>query len=97
MDEIAKKDLPHTEIQRGQTRGQNVYDNWLDSIRDILDDPDKDALDFINDFKTNLFNEEVYVYTPKGEMKILPKGATALEHLSIFTRSRISLFRYQSE
>jgi guanosine-3',5'-bis(diphosphate) 3'-pyrophosphohydrolase len=80
MDEIAEKGFAaHWKYKGVKPGGQNVYDNWLDSIRDILDDPDKDALDFINDFKTNLFNEEVYVYTPKGEMKILPKGATALD------------------
>lgn len=80
MDEIAEKGFAaHWKYKGVKPNGQNVYDNWLDSIRDILDDPEKDALDFINDFKTNLFNEEVYVYTPKGEMKILPKGATALD------------------
>ena len=44
-----------------------------------MDNSEADAIEFLNDFKTNLFNEEVYVYTPKGDMKILPKGATALD------------------
>ncbi|MEM1322118.1 MAG: RelA/SpoT family protein [Bacteroidota bacterium] len=57
----------------------NVYESWLDNVRDILENNDSDAIEFLNDFKTNLFNEEVYVYTPKGDMKILPKGATALD------------------
>lgn len=79
MDEIAERGFAAHWKYKGVSNQQDVYDNWLDSIRDILEDPDKDALDFLNDFKTNLFAEEVYVYTPKGEMRILPKGATALD------------------
>lgn len=80
MDEIAERGFAaHWKYKGVKSGSQDVYENWLDNIREILDDPDKDALDFINDFKTNLFNEEVYVYTPRGEMKILPKGATALD------------------
>ena len=80
MDEIAERGFAaHWKYKGVRKTGQNVYDTFLDSIREILDDPDKDALDFLSDFKSNLFNEEVYVYTPKGDMKILPKGATALD------------------
>lgn len=80
MDEIAERGFAaHWKYKGVKQTGQNVYDNWLDSIRDILEDPERDALDFISDFKTNLFNEEIYVYTPNGDMKILPKGATALD------------------
>jgi GTP diphosphokinase / guanosine-3',5'-bis(diphosphate) 3'-diphosphatase len=80
MDEISEKGFAaHWKYKGIKTSSQNIYNNWLDNIRDILADPEKDALEFINDFKTNLFHEEVYVYTPVGEMKILPKGATALD------------------
>lgn len=80
MDEIAERGFAaHWKYKGVKQTGQDVYDNWLDSIREILDDPDRDALDFVSDFKTNLFKEEVYVYTPNGDMKILPKGATALD------------------
>ncbi len=58
---------------------QDTYETWLDSVREIMEDREKDAFEFVSDFKTNLFSEEVFVYTPKGDMKILPKGATALD------------------
>ena len=79
MDDIAEKGFAAHWKYKGVSKQANVYDTWLDSIREILDSQHSDAVEFINDFKTNLFNEEVYVYTPKGEMKILPKGATALD------------------
>ena len=89
MDDIAErgfaahwkyKGTASKESRRPNITGErDVYELWLDNIRDILDNPEADAIEFLNDFKTNLFNEEVYVYTPKGDMKILPKGATALD------------------
>jgi GTP pyrophosphokinase len=54
-------------------------DSWLQHLRDILNNPDTDTLDFLQDFKLDLFTEEIYIYTPKGEMRVLPKGATALD------------------
>jgi guanosine-3',5'-bis(diphosphate) 3'-pyrophosphohydrolase len=56
-----------------------VYEQWLDSVREILEDPNSDALSFWAILKPTSLHEEVYVYTPKGDMKILPKGATALD------------------
>lgn len=79
MDEIAEKGFAAHWKYKGITGQPDVYDNWLDSIREIMDNPNSDALEFISDFKTNLFQEEVYVYTPKGDLKVLPKGATALD------------------
>ena len=79
MDEIAEKGFAAHWKYKGAQTSDNVYDVWLDSVRDILDNPDGDAIEFINDFKTNLFQEEVFVYTPNGDMKVLPKGATALD------------------
>ncbi len=79
MDEIAERGFAAHWKYKGVTNQQDNYDSWLDNIRDIMDDTDKDALEFISDFKTNLFSEEVFVYTPNGDMKVLPKGATALD------------------
>ncbi|MEM9917671.1 MAG: RelA/SpoT family protein [Bacteroidota bacterium] len=81
MDDIAERGFAAHWKYKGISPSSNsdVYETWLDSIRDILDNNDSDAIEFISDFKTNLFQEEVYVYTPKGDMKILPKGATALD------------------
>jgi GTP diphosphokinase / guanosine-3',5'-bis(diphosphate) 3'-diphosphatase len=79
MDEIAEKGFAAHWKYKGIKKQENVYDNWLDNIREILDTKHANALEFINDFKTNLFSEEVYVFTPKGDMRIIPKGATALD------------------
>ncbi len=79
MDDISERGFAAHWKYKGISGQQDVYDVWLDNVRDILDNPENDALTFINDFKTNLFHEEVYVYTPKGDLKILPKGATALD------------------
>ncbi len=83
MDDIAERGFAAHWKYKTEGKQQNnqpdVYENWLDNVREILDNPVHDAIEFLNDFKTNLFNEEVYVYTPKGDMKVLPKGATALD------------------
>ncbi len=79
MDEIAERGYAAHWKYKGINKVHDLYENWLDNIRDILESPHADAVEFISDFKTNLFNEEVYVYTPSGEMKILPKGASALD------------------
>ena len=79
MDDISERGFAAHWKYKGISGTQDVYEVWLDNVRDILDNPENDALQFINDFKTNLFQEEVYVYTPKGDLKILPKGATALD------------------
>ncbi len=79
MDDIAERGFAAHWKYKGMTNQDNVYDTWLDNVRELLDNKEANAIDFINDFKTNLFNEEVYVYTPKGDLKVLPKGATALD------------------
>jgi guanosine-3',5'-bis(diphosphate) 3'-pyrophosphohydrolase len=79
MDEIAERGFAaHWKYKNIKTE-DHVFDSWLDNVRDMLEHNHNDALEFISDFKTNLFQEEVYVYTPKGDMRILPKGATALD------------------
>lgn len=79
MDEIAEKGFAAHWKYKGVKKQENVYDVWLDNVRDILDTQHSNALEFLNDFKSNLFSEELYVFTPNGDMKILPKGATALD------------------
>lgn len=79
MDDIAERGFAAHWKYKGMNDQQDVYEVWLDGIREILENPNADALEFISDFKTNLFQEEVYVTTPNGDMKILPKGATALD------------------
>lgn len=79
MDEIAERGYAAHWKYKGVNNQHNVYEVWLEGIRELLENTNNDALEFLSDFKTNLFNEEVYVYTPKGDMKVLPKGATALD------------------
>ncbi len=79
MDEIAEKGFAAHWKYKGVQTVPDVFDIWLKSVREILDNPSDDAVEFINDFKTNLFAEEVFVFTPNGDMKMLPKGATALD------------------
>lgn len=79
MDDIAERGFAAHWKYKGIQDSQSVYDNWLNNVRDLLESNEGDALEFINDFKTNLFQDEVYIYTPKGDLIILPKGATALD------------------
>ena len=79
MDEIAERGFAAHWKYKGVSRHPNVYENWLDNVRGILDNNETNAIEFISDFKTNLFQDEVFVYTPKGDMIVLPKGATALD------------------
>lgn len=79
MDDIAERGFAAHWKYKGIEDNNSVYDSWLNNIRELLDDSDGDALEFVNDFKTNLFQDEVYVYTPQGDLVILPQGATALD------------------
>ncbi len=78
MDEIAEKGFAAHWKYKGQLE-DNVYDTWFARVREMLENPVDDAIDFLNDFRSNLFAEEVYVFTPKGEMRTFPKGATGLD------------------
>jgi len=80
MDEVAEKGFAaHWKYKgEGDTRENNL-DDWLAQIREVLESNDGDALSFIDDFKLNLFSEEIYIFTPNGELKTLPKGATSLD------------------
>jgi len=82
MDEIAEKGYAsHWKYKENDNSNgaDNGLDEWLGKIKDLLKNPESNALDFIDNFKLNLFNEEVYVFTPKGELRRLPAKATALD------------------
>src|ERR1700744_4511818 len=83
MNEIAEKGLAehrkYKEGSPGTAAQESKRDSWLKHLREILSNPDTDTLDFLQDFKLDLFTEEIYIYTPKGDMRVLPKGATALD------------------
>lgn len=79
MEDIAERGFAAHWKYKGHSNQPNVYEVWLDNIRELMDNKEADAIEFLDDFKTNLFQEEVYVFTPKGDMKALPKGSTALD------------------
>ena len=79
MDEIAERGFAAHWKYKGVSRQPDRYEPWLDTLRELLDGGSGDAAEFLADFKTNLFAEEVFVYTPKGDLINLPKGATALD------------------
>lgn len=83
MDEIAERGFAaHWKYKgvRGVGSNVNVFETWLNQVRETLENVGTgSAVEFLADFQSNLFSEEVHVFTPKGEMKILPDGATALD------------------
>ncbi len=80
MDEIAEKGYAaHWKYKDSNTTAESNLEKWLARVRDLLEQNDHSALDFVDDFKGNLFSEEVFVFTPKGELKTLPYGCTALD------------------
>jgi len=79
MDDIAENGFAAHWKYKEDSSGSNTLDNWLKRIREFLEDPDNDSEDFIENFKMNLFASEIFVFTPKGKMVSLPKGATALD------------------
>jgi guanosine-3',5'-bis(diphosphate) 3'-pyrophosphohydrolase len=79
MDDIAENGFAAHWKYKEDSSGSNTLDSWLQRIREFLDDPDNDSEDFIENFKMNLFASEIFVFTPKGKMVSLPKGATALD------------------
>lgn len=81
MDEIAEKGFAaHWKYKEGDEKAsENNLDHWLAQIRDVLESDSDDALEFIDNFKLNLFSEEIYIFTPNGDLKTLPKSSTALD------------------
>ena len=84
MDEIAEQGFAaHWKYKEGEdaeyTEDENELNDWLRTIKEILDDPQPDAMDFLDAIKLNLFASEIFVFTPKGEIKTMPAGCTALD------------------
>lgn len=80
MDDIAEKGFAaHWKYKENHVEEDTELDKWLQTITEILGSPDPNALDFLDTIKLNLFSSEIFVFTPKGELKTLPQGATALD------------------
>ena len=84
MDEIAEQGFAaHWKYKDGMekefTEDETELNDWLRTIKEILDDPQPDAMDFLDAIKLNLFASEIFVFTPKGEIKTMPTGSTALD------------------
>ena len=79
MDEIAEKGYAaHYKYKQGGTE-ESGLDIWLNLLKEALENSETNAVDFVEDFKMNLYSKEIFVFTPKGEIKSLPKGATSLD------------------
>lgn len=83
MDEIAEKGFAahwkYKDGDKNEQTSESELDKWLTTIKEILDDPQPDAMDFLDTIKLNLFASEIFVFTPKGDIRTLPAGATALD------------------
>ena len=85
MDEVAEQGFAaHWKYKEGEndeeyTEDETELNEWLHTIKEILDDPQPDAMDFLDAIKLNLFASEIFVFTPKGEIKTMPAGCTALD------------------
>jgi len=84
MNEVAEQGFAaHWKYKDGEqaefSEDENELNDWLRTIKEILDDPQPDAMDFLDAIKLNLFASEIFVFTPKGEIKTMPAGCTALD------------------
>jgi len=79
MNEIAEKGLAAHWKYKEDTSDESRFDKWFQQIREVLNTQDTDSVDFLQDFKTSFLAEDIYVYTPKGDVKMLPVGSTALD------------------
>ncbi|MBR3717956.1 MAG: bifunctional (p)ppGpp synthetase/guanosine-3',5'-bis(diphosphate) 3'-pyrophosphohydrolase, partial [Bacteroidaceae bacterium] len=81
MNDIAEQGFAaHWKYKDGDiAEDEGELEKWLNTIKEILDDPQPDAIDFLDTIKLNLFAQEIFVFTPKGEIKTMPQNATALD------------------
>lgn len=79
MDEIAEKGYAAHFKYKEKGQSDSGLDEWLAKIREQIQKPNSNTLDFLDEFKLNLFSHEIYTFTPSGEMKSLPRGATVLD------------------
>lgn len=93
MDEVAEKGYAAHYKYKGGGGEEHGLETWLNLLKEALENTSGNAVDFVEDFKLNLYAKEIYVFTPKGEIKSLPKGATSLDfafsiHSEIGTKTR---------
>lgn len=79
MDEIAERGFAAHWKYKESGKDDSELDKWIKRVRELLESPDSNALEFLDDFKLNLFATEMFIFTPKGQVKTLPQGATALD------------------
>jgi len=79
MNEIAEKGYAAHWKYKSSRESEGELDLWIQKIKKLLEDPNADALEFLDEFKLNLFTSEIYVFTPDGNLRRLPKDATALD------------------
>ncbi|WP_066759513.1 RelA/SpoT family protein [Crocinitomix algicola] len=79
MDEIAEKGYAAHWKYKENKSTESTFDRWIGEIRELLENPNSDAEEFINEFKLNLFSDEIYIFTPKGDLRVLPKNSTTLD------------------
>ncbi len=79
MNEIAEKGYAAHYKYKNENDKEDSLDDWINKLQETLENPHTNAVDFVEQFKLNLYSKEIYVFTPKGDLKSLPKGATALD------------------
>lgn len=80
MDDIAEKGFAaHWKYKENRIEEDNELEKWLKTIQEVLANPNPNAIDFLDTVKMNLFSSEIFVFTPRGDIKTLPQGATALD------------------
>ena len=79
MNEIAEKGLAAHWKYKEDASDESRFDQWFQQIREVITNQETDTIDFLQDFKTSFLAEEIYVYTPKGDVKMLPVGSTSLD------------------
>jgi len=93
MNEIAEKGYAAHYKYKQEDGQEDSLDTWVNKLQEALENPATNAVDFVEQFKLNLYSQEIYVFTPKGDLKSLPKGATPLDfafsiHTDIGTKTR---------
>jgi len=79
MHEIAEKGYAAHFMYKQGKQSENGLEGWLNRLQEVLENSDTSALDFVEDFKLNLYSTEIFVFTPEGDLKSLPKGSSALD------------------
>jgi len=79
MDDIAERGYAAHWKYKEDASSEQSLENWISQIREMLENSEGNAVDFVDDFKLNLYADEIYLFTPKGDLKVLPYGATPLD------------------